>query len=277
MRIALGIEYDGTDFFGWQIQNDHPTVQDCLEKSLSSVADHPVRVVCAGRTDTGVHALGQVVHFDTDSTRPKRAWTLGVNSDLPQSVNVRWAKIVSDDFHARFAARSRSYSYLIFNSPIRSSLLRDRAWWVRRSLNAESMGLAAAHLIGRHDFSSFRAAGCQAGTPVRNVTRLDVRRLDDNMIRIDITANAYLQHMVRNIVGSLAAVGRGEKTESWLTDVLKAKNRCESGVIAPPGGLYLVHVAYDPILDQPYPDELLRRSLGIGAIGIRPDYPVDPE
>jgi len=277
MRIALGIEYDGTDFFGWQLQKDHPTVQGCLEKSLSSVADHPVRVVCAGRTDTGVHALGQVVHFDTDSQRPERAWTLGVNSELPQNVNVRWARTVSGDFHARFSARARSYSYLIFNNPIRSSLLRDRAWWVRRPLNAESMGRAAAGLVGRHDFSSFRASGCQAATPVRDVSRLDVRRLDENMIRIDITANAFLHHMVRNIAGTLAAIGRGEETEDWSSEVLEARDRCESGVTAPPGGLYFVHVAYDPILDQLRPDKLAQRFPGTSAFGARPDYPGNPE
>ena len=266
MRIALGIEYDGTAFFGWQIQKDDPSVQACLEKALSSVADHRVRVVCAGRTDTGVHALGQVVHFDTDSKRPERAWTLGVNSELPRDVTVRWARPVDDDFHARYSARARSYSYLIFNTPIRSALLRDRAWWVRRALDVESMQRAGALLVGKHDFSSFRAAGCQAGTPIRDVTRLDVRRLDDNMIRLDITANAFLHHMVRNIAGTLAVVGRGEKEDSWLTEVLEARNRSESGVTAPPGGLYLVHVDYESMPDQRRPPAPAGRTLGMGVV-----------
>jgi tRNA pseudouridine38-40 synthase len=275
MRIALGIEYDGTAFSGWQIQKNDPSVQACLEKALSSVADHPVQLVCAGRTDAGVHALGQVAHFDTDSSRPGRAWTLGVNSELPPGISVCWAKTVADDFHARYGAKARSYSYLVFNNPIRSALLSDRAWWVRRALDVESMQRAGARLVGTHDFSSFRAAGCQAGTPVRNVTRLDVRRLDDSMIRLDITANAFLHHMVRNIAGTLAMVGRGEKPESWLSEVLEARNRGASGVTAPPGGLYLLHVAYGSQLDQPRPPALTRRALGLSVQGVRPVCPTN--
>ena len=272
MRIALGIEYDGTAFSGWQIQKNDPSVQACLEKALTSVADHPVPVVCAGRTDAGVHALGQVVHFDSESKRSERAWVLGVNSELPQSINVRWARTVADDFHARYSARARSYSYLILNSSVRSALLKDRAWWVRRALDVESMQRAGARLVGKHDFSSFRAAGCQAANPIRNVTWLDIRRLDDSTIRLDITANAFLHHMVRNIAGTLAMVGRGEKPERWLSEVLEARNRCESGVTAPPAGLYLAHVAYEPVLDQPSPPVLTRRALGLSIHDAKPGF-----
>jgi len=277
MRIALGVEYDGSDFFGWQIQKDGRSVQGCIESALSAVANHPVRVVCAGRTDTGVHALGQVVHFDTESSRPERAWTLGVNSELPQDVSVRWAQVVPDDFHARFSARTRSYSYLIFNSPVRSALLKSRMWWVRRRLDVEAMNDAAAVLVGKHDFSSFRAAGCQANTATRRVDRLAVHRLDDEIVQIEITANAFLHHMVRNIIGTLAVVGRGEKCSGWLSEVLMARDRCVSGVTAPPAGLYLVRVIYDSLLIQPRSPSLTMLAPGLSDQAETPDNPDDLE
>ncbi len=243
MRIALGIEYDGSAFCGWQSQKGVRTVQACVERAAAKVADRPVNVVCAGRTDTGVHALGQVVHFDTDAVRSERSWTLGINSNLPRDVSVTWARQVAEDFHARFEARLRSYRYVILHRHTRTSLLRDRVCWVHAPLALEPMRNAAELLVGEHDFSSFRAVACQAKHPVRTVHRLDVSRSGD-FYYIDIQANAFLHHMVRNIAGTLIAVGKGDKSVAWVAEVLAARDRRVGGVTAVPGGLYLAEVQY---------------------------------
>ncbi len=243
MRVALGIEYDGTSYNGWQRQKTGLGVQQRVEEALEVVANHPVEVVCAGRTDTGVHASGQVVHFDTSSQRSERGWLLGANTNLPNDVNVSWVEPVSDDFHARFSAVSRSYRYRILNRLQRSALHRHRAWWVYEPLNAESMHAAAQRLLGEHDFSAFRAAGCQASTAIRTISEISVSRSGD-WLTLDVTANAFLQHMVRNITGTLATVGLGEQDESWVTDVLESRDRKAGGIAAPSHGLTLVGVAY---------------------------------
>jgi tRNA pseudouridine38-40 synthase len=243
-RIALGLEYDGTDFCGWQRQPAGRSVQACVEEALSRVADHPVEVYCAGRTDAGVNASGQVAHFDTTSERSLRGWQLGANSNLPPDASVLWARIVPDDFHARFSARWRSYRYRIVNRPSRSALERNRACWIPSPLDADRMQEAAGRLIGTHDFASFRAAECQARTSVRTVHRLDVRRCDDT-ITIDVRADAFLHHMVRNIAGVLLKVGAGDAPPEWAAEVLAARDRRCAGVTAPAAGLCLVAVGYD--------------------------------
>lgn len=243
MRVALGIEYDGTSYNGWQRQKTGLGVQQRVEEALEVVANHPVEVVCAGRTDTGVHASGQVVHFDTGSQRSERGWLLGANTNLPDDVNVSWVAPVSDDFHARFSAVSRSYRYRILNRLQRSALHRHRAWWVYDRLHAESMHAAAQRLLGEHDFSAFRAAGCQASTSIRTISHISVSRSGD-WLTLDVTANAFLQHMVRNITGTLATVGLGEQGEAWVTEVLESRDRKAGGIAAPPHGLTLVGVGY---------------------------------
>ena len=250
MRIALGIEYDGTGFVGWQYQDNGTSVQQVVEEALSKVANHPLRVVCAGRTDTGVHALGQVVHFDTTAERDLRAWVFGTNANLPKGVAVVWARTVNDDFHARFSARLRRYRYVIFNRDVRPTFLAWRVAWEFRPLDAERMGVAAQHLVGEHDFSAYRAAGCQAKTPVRTVRRIDVWRKDD-LVMIEIEANAFLHHMVRNIAGVLMAIGSGEQSTQWSRDVLENRDRTLAGVTAPACGLYLLDVDYSPDFDLP--------------------------
>lgn len=243
MRIAMGIEYDGTDFAGWQVQTDTRTVQGCLESAIAEVADHPVRVQCAGRTDTGVHALGQVIHFDSDAPRSPRSWLLGVNSNLPPDVAARWSQPVDEDFHARFAAQRRAYRYVIFNATARSALYRRRVCWYHRPLDRDRMAEAAGYLMGEHDFSSYRALGCQAKSPVRTVNRLDVTRYGDYLF-VDIEANAFLHHMVRNIAGVLMTIGAGEKPPDWADEILGYRDRTLGGVTAPPHGLFLMSVTY---------------------------------
>jgi len=252
MRIALGIEYVGTGFCGWQQQHDGRSVQGVLEEALSGMAGSRVRVTCAGRTDAGVHALGQVVHFDTETLRPDKAWTMGVNTGLPPDLGVQWARATSSDFHARFSAKSRTYRYVIHNASLRSPLLVDRAWWCRRVLDAQAMTRAAAHLVGEHDFTSFRAAECQARSPVRRVLEASVTRCGD-IISLQITANAFLHHMVRNVVGTLVKVGRGDADPEWVAAVLDGQDRRLAGMTAPAGGLYLVGVDYAGLLETPRP------------------------
>jgi tRNA pseudouridine38-40 synthase len=249
-RIAVGVEYDGTEFCGWQRQPAGRSVQTCVEEALSRVADHPVSVACAGRTDAGVHALAQVAHFDSTSERSLRAWQLGTNGALPRDVSITWARFVPEDFHARYSARSRSYRYRIVNRSARSALHRTRACWVPRALDAAAMAAAGEHLLGRHDFASFRAAECQARTSVRTVRRLSVARSGD-WITLDISADAFLHHMVRNIAGVLIRIGLGDAPVAWAREVLDARDRRRAGVTAPAAGLYLVGVGYDGALGLP--------------------------
>ena len=227
-------------------------MQQRLEEALALVANEVVAVTCAGRTDTGVHACGQVVHFDTASERTDRGWLLGANSNLPDDINVSWAQRVDDAFHARFSATSRGYKYLILNRRERSALHRNRAWWVYQPLDADAMHLAAQRLLGRHDFSAFRAAGCQASTALREITAIAVRR-DGDWIALTVTANAFLQHMVRNIAGSLIPVGLGEQDGPWITEVLERRDRKAGGIAAPAHGLTLVRVDYPAEFTIPEP------------------------
>ena len=244
MRLAMGIEYDGSAFHGWQLQRSGVrTVQQVLEQALAKVADHPVRVFCAGRTDTGVHGEGQVIHFDSPSIRPMRGWLLGSNVNLPDDVNVNWVCQVPETFHARFSATSRSYRYQILNRSTRSAIWRERAVWIHHPLDEQRMRQAAMHLVGTHDFSSYRAVGCQAKSPVRSVTGLTVERIDDRVL-MEISANAFLHHMVRNIAGVLIAIGKGEQPIDWSRQVLEFRDRTLGGVTAPPQGLYLTNVGY---------------------------------
>lgn len=250
MRLALGIEYDGSGFNGWQVQKNGHGVQASVEAALTKVANHPVSIICAGRTDTGVHALNQVVHFDSDAARDARAWVYGANANLPKTVAVTWAQAVDKAFHARFSAKRRRYRYVIFNRNVRPTFLASRVTWEHRSLDAGSMHEAAQHLRGEHDFSAYRASECQAKSPVRTVHSIAVVRKSDLVI-IDIEANAFLHHMVRNIAGVLITIGAAEKATSWAQEVLHAKNRALGGVTAPPHGLYLVDVDYKPDFDLP--------------------------
>lgn len=252
MRVALGIEYDGTAFHGWQSQRGVRTVQPLVESALARVADHPVRVHCAGRTDAGVHASFQVAHFDTDVERTARSWTLGANTSLPADVSILWARAVPADFHARFSAVARGYVYLVSNRPTRPGLWHGRVAWECRPLDVAPMAVAAGALIGEHDFSSFRARGCQAKHPVRTITRLDVVSRH-GLVVIAVEANAFLQHMVRNIAGVLMEIGRGRRAVDWAGDVLAARRREHGGVTAPPDGLYLSAVRYPDVFDVPEP------------------------
>ncbi|MEA3274130.1 MAG: tRNA pseudouridine(38-40) synthase TruA, partial [Pseudomonadota bacterium] len=222
MRVAMGIEYDGSAFHGWQVQNGVRTVQESLERAIAAVADHGVRIHCAGRTDAGVHALEQVVHFDTAARREERSWVLGTNVNLPPDVNVLWARPIGADFHARFGATARHYLYRILNRATRSALQRDRAVWVHQALELERVQRAAEDLVGEHDFSSFRALGCQAKSPVRRVHYLRVEQRDE-LYELRIGANGFLHHMVRNIAGVLMSIGRGDAPVSWVRDLLQIR------------------------------------------------------
>ncbi len=244
MRYALGLEYDGAGFFGWQRQSGSASVQQSVENALAVVANHAVTVICAGRTDTGVHARGQVVHFDSASQRSARQWMLGINSNLPTAVRAIWIREVDDNFHARFGAYSRSYRYSILNRWVRPAIGAAYYGWCRQALDAERMHTAAQVLSGKHDFSAFRSAGCSAQHANRDVTAISVQRQDD-LVYIDITANAFLYHMVRNIVGSLMSVGRGDKSVAWFAEVLQGRDRKLAGVTAESQGLCLVNVRYD--------------------------------
>jgi len=252
MRIAAGIEYDGTEFCGWQSQDEGRTVQGELEKALSFVANEPVHVSCAGRTDTGVHALGQVVHFDTEVERTDRSWLLGCNSNLPRDINVGWIKETNEDFHARFGALSRSYRYVIMNRATRSAIHQHRVCWHHHPLDEKRMHTAAQLFLGENDYTSFRALACQAKSPVRTIHSLDIKRQGDYII-IDVIANAFLHHMVRNIVGSLLVIGEGEQQPGWISELLEAKDRSIAAATAAAQGLYLVSVEYPDQFAIPEP------------------------
>ncbi|TNH01094.1 tRNA pseudouridine(38-40) synthase TruA [Testudinibacter sp. TR-2022] len=245
MKIALGIEYDGSRYFGWQRQQAVKSVQQTLETALSQVAAHPVSVFCAGRTDSGVHATGQVVHFETTAIRQPQAWTLGVNANLPGDVKVKWAKSVDDDFHARFSATARRYRYLIYNNVLRPAILANGLTHYHQPLDEQKMHQAGQALLGELDFSSFRAAQCQSHSPWRNVQHLNVSRLGQFVI-VDIQANAFVHHMVRNIVGSLIEVGNGNQPPQWMAWLQQQKDRTLAAATAKAEGLYLVQAIYPP-------------------------------
>lgn len=243
-RIAMGVEYDGSGFAGWQAQKHGvSTVQEAVEKAISAVANESLKVVCAGRTDTGVHGAHQVIHIDTQAERSERSWVFGINSNLPKQVCVLWAKEVSAEFHARFSATRRRYQYVIFNRHVRPSYLAYRTTWEYRPLDIELMQQAAQFLVGTHNFNAYRALGCQAKNPVREVYELKVTRRNE-FVFIDIEANAFLHHMVRNIAGVLMDIGAGKHSPAWANEILQTKDRTQGGVTAPPYGLYLCGVTY---------------------------------
>ena len=244
LRIALGLEYDGAAFCGWQTQPDGCAVQDALERALSGVAGKNIETICAGRTDAGVHALAQVVHFDVDVERSQSAWIRGGNALLPDAIAVNWARAVSPDFHARFSATGRRYVYWLLNRAQRPGLLRGRVGWFYRHLDELAMQQAAQHLIGSHDFSAFRAAECQAKTPVKTLRQLEICRRGD-LIRFEFAADAFLQHMVRNIVGALVHVGSGRQRVGWIGEVLESRDRNLAAPTFAASGLYLAAVEYD--------------------------------
>jgi tRNA pseudouridine38-40 synthase len=249
-RIAVGIEYDGSAFHGWQQQPHSPSVQQTLQEALSRVADAPVTLSCAGRTDAGVHARAQVAHFDTEAIRAPRAWLLGANSALPATVSLRWVVAVPDQFHARYDALRRTYRYLVLNRPTRSALAAGRALVVYPPLDVAAMRAASADLVGEHDFSAFRAAECQARSPVRRIESLEIRRRDA-LLCIEVTANAFLHHMVRNIVGTLLAIGRGDAAPTRAREQLDSRQRSTGEATAAAHGLYLWGVDYPPQFGLP--------------------------
>ena len=243
-RVALAFEYDGRGFHGWQLQKSGVrSVEAELTAAVAKVANHAVDLVCAGRTDAGVHASYQIAHFDTPSVRNLRSWVMGINTALPDDISVHWAGNGVGDFHARFSATYRRYRYIIYNHPVRPGIQRGQVSWTFRPLDADRMHKAAQALAGEHDFSSFRAAGCQSRTPIRFLERISVTRKRDFVV-IDVQANAFLHHMVRNIAGALMAVGSGKQRPEWIHEILVARDRTAAGVTAPPHGLYLVDVGY---------------------------------
>jgi len=249
-RIALQVSYNGRNYHGWQRQRSAISVQEKLEAALSKVADTPIQVVCAGRTDAGVHASSQIVHFDTPNTRPLRAWTHGGNAKLPDDVAIQWAKVVPEQFHARFAAIARQYRYVIYNHPMRPALMDKEVTWNYRPLDVASMEKAASYLVGEHDFTSFRASACQANSPIRNVHHLKVMAAGDYIV-LDVRANAFLHHMIRNFAGLLMHIGCGNQPPEWALQVLQARDRRQAPATAPPYGLYFVNAEYSEQFDLP--------------------------
>jgi len=243
LRVALGIEYDGAAYAGWQKQASLRTLQEVTEKALAIIAAEAVSLTCAGRTDAGVHAHGQVAHFDTQALRSPRSWVLGANTELPRDVSVSWAMAVPAHFHARYCAEARTYRYLIANRLSRPALLAARAAWVHKPLDHERMGEAAQALVGEHDFSAFRAAECQAKSPIRRLERISVERRGD-WVSIEVTANAFLHHMVRNIAGLLIAIGKADAPAARVQQVLAGRDRTRNAATAPAAGLYLQSVRY---------------------------------
>lgn len=252
-RIALGMEYDGSGFCGWQTQASGCAVQDAVDAALSRIAAQRIESHCAGRTDAGVHALGQVIHFDTSARRPLTAWVRGVNACLPDTIAVKWAREVTPEFHARYAARGRAYFYLLLNRPERPGIGIRRVGWCHRPLDLSKMREAAAHLLGRHDFSSFRAAQCQAKSPLKE---MKLARIDQvgSLLVFGFAADAFLHHMVRNIVGSLVHVGAGARSPQWMKEVLETRDRRAAAPTFSASGLYLSAVQYDTVWGFPEPD-----------------------
>lgn len=242
-RFALGIEYDGSFYHGWQRQKRVSSIQEEIERALSIIADHKIDVICAGRTDTGVHSIGQVIHFSTTSVRKKSSWSIGANSYLSKNIAIVWVKEVPESFHARYSAITRSYRYMIYNHSVRSAIFHTKINHIYRKLNAEKMYSEAQFLLGEHDFTSFRALSCQSYSPWRKIIKLNVFRFK-NWVVIDITANSFLHHMVRNIVGSLIEIGISKKKEFWIKELLQKKDRNYAGATAPAKGLYLAYVEY---------------------------------
>lgn len=252
-RLAIGLEYDGTRFCGWQRQGHGCSIQAAVEDAFSRVADETVNVTAAGRTDAGVHATGQVAHFDTRALREIRSWVLGANSNLPPDVSVSWVQDVAPTFNSRYSAVARTYHYVILNRTARSGLWRDRAWWVHGDLDLDAMRAAAPLILGEHDFSAFRAAQCQARSPMRELQSLEISRTG-RFIVVECRANAFLHHMVRNLVGSLVHIGRGDAPPGWLREVLEGRDRRAAGMTAAACGLYLTRVHYHPELGIPEPE-----------------------
>lgn len=252
MKIALGIEYCGSRYCGWQRQNISGSVQEYVEGALSEIANQKISVYCAGRTDTGVHALHQIVHFETNVERKMYSWMVGSNLNLPDDISILWAKEVDNDFHARFCAIARTYRYFILNRQSRPGIYNGKVTWEHQSLDERRMQEAANFLIGEHDFTSFRAVACQAKSPIRTVKMIKVKRIDD-YIMFEIKANAFLHHMVRNIAGVLIKIGRGEAKVSWITEVLALKDRTKAAKTASPDGLYLAVIQYPEKYGIPMP------------------------
>lgn len=243
MKYAACIEYDGTPYYGWQRLSHGPSVQGEVETALSKVANHTIDLTCAGRTDSGVHGIGQVVHFESDADRSIKAWKMGCNRNLPDDISIRWIQPIDDQFHARFSAKSRRYRYIILNQITRPAIIFNKVCWFKDSLNADLMHQAAQLLLGENDFSSFRAAGCQAKHAMRELQSIEITR-EGQYIYVDIVANAFLHHMVRNIVGSLFEVGKEAKPVNWMSELLAVKDRNQAGITAPACGLYFVSVDY---------------------------------
>ena len=250
-RYAVCVEYDGSQYHGWQSQpGDVSCVQESVERALGRIANHPVSIICAGRTDSGVHASYQIIHFDSSADRPERGWLLGSNTYLPDDVCIKWIKPVSEEFHARFSATERRYRYVIFNGPVKPALLSRQLTWTYRPLDEARMQEAANYLVGSHDFSSYRAVGCQAHSPVRDVRHLWVKRFGQ-LVVIDVRANAFLHHMIRNIAGVLMKIGSGDAEPVWAKEVLESRDRRKGGVTAPPFGLYFVNALYPDEFNLP--------------------------
>ena len=258
-RLALGIAYDGRPWQGWQKQPNGQTVQDTLERALAAFATVPVHTTCAGRTDTAVHALGQVVHFDCAINRTEESWVRGVNAHLPESISVQWAQIVSDDFHARFSATARAYTYVLLNSRVRQPLWAGKAGWVFQPLDVSAMTQAAHSLVGEHDFSSFRSSQCQAKSPIRTISDLNLVQ-HGSLITVSLRGNAFLHHMVRNIMGALVQIGQGREPIAFMANLLALKDRTKGAPTFAPDGLYLCEVSY--------PLGLLAQRQGLG-FGLR--------
>jgi tRNA pseudouridine38-40 synthase len=249
-KYAACIEYEGTNYCGWQRLKHSPSVQEEVEKALSMVANHPVELTCAGRTDSSVHGIGQIVHFESDAIRDEKAWRMGCNTNLPDNIVLRWIQPIADNFHARFSATARRYRYIILNHSIRPALLNNKVCWYRDELDEALMQDGASRLLGENDFSSFRASGCQAKHAMRELQKITVTR-EGKFIYIDIIANAFLHHMVRNIVGSLFEVGDGRKSPDWFSELLAIKDRTKAGITAPACGLYFVSVEYPNEFELP--------------------------